>query len=280
MKARELLKVTLDSAPRAYDPATLTDALQVPNLDQLALSPSWVSLEKLWGKEVSKLGWQFPDNLRLLAAHKNPVTGEYEPRVLTNQNASLGTGLAATGAHEFLFQPVKVGNEYLVDGGHVHLNPVLPETTGDTKPAIVIRLNRVTEMPNELKWPNVLFQLPGKDQLLPLFKRYLYWQELNPSEPVRNDVDARNNVLIDLKTEVPGLNMWISRDQALSMVKDGYKQAFEQIRQAITQGRLTPTRDFHSERTDRAVGSQPPEPQLDDLSRKPQSYRARPRDAA
>jgi hypothetical protein len=69
----------------------------------------------------------------------------------------------------------------------------------------------------------------------------LYWNEMNPSEPVHNDVDTKKNVLLDLKTTVPGLDFWATEGRCLQMVKDGFEQTYPQVKAAIAAGRLKPS---------------------------------------
>jgi predicted acylesterase/phospholipase RssA len=241
LSPRQLLKVTYDNRSSAYDPTKLYGAIGVPTLGQLTLSNSLVSLERLWEPEVRRMGWTWPDNLELIAAHKNAKTGEYEPRVLTNKDASLAKGLAATGAHEAVFQPVKVGNEYLVDGGHAHMNPVIPNETADGKPAIVFRLGRVKEVPEHLNHPfwDPRAWIPEPDGLPPIVKKMLIEKEMQT--PVKNDVDPRH-VVIDLDTKIAGLDFWVSADEAREMVRSGFRQGFKQLAQAIKDGRIVPSR--------------------------------------
>jgi len=224
----------------AYDPTRIGMGMEMPAFGQ---SSNMVSLERLWEPEVRKLGWKWPNNLKLLAAHKNSSTGEFEPRVLTNKDAQLATGLAATGAHEAVFKPVKVGNEYLVDGGHYHMNPVIPNDRIGGKPAIVFRLNRVTEVPPHLDRPFWVPRawVPEPDGLPPIVKKMLLEKEM--STPVRNEVDPKH-VIVDLQTKVAGLDFWVSKDEALEMVRHGYRQGFDQLKKAIADGRIVPRRSL------------------------------------
>lgn len=254
LTARQLLKVTYESRSNAYDPTQMLRGMEAPSIGQLALSNSLISLEKLWKPAVKKLGWTWPDNLELIAAHKNAKTGEYEPRVLTNKSAGLATGLAATGAHEAVFQPVKVGNEYLVDGGHYHMNPVIPNETSTGKPAIVFRLGRMTEVPEHLNRPfwDPRAWVPEGDGLPPIVKKMLIEKEINT--PYRNDVDPKH-VVIDLETKVAGLDFWVSANEARQMVRDGFRQGFKQLAQAIKAGRIVPQRTLTAGTADTVKGN-------------------------
>lgn len=139
-----------------YSPETFMDALKIPTWNSLFNGDSWISLENLWQKEVAALGWKPNDRLRLVAAYKDPTDGSYKPYVFRGSDYDLGKGLAATGALPGVFAPVKIGDKSLVDGGLYHFNPVLP---GETQPSIVLRLNRVTEMPTRLQFPWVFSRL-------------------------------------------------------------------------------------------------------------------------
>ncbi len=265
MTSRALLSLALNKRARMFDPQTYMQSFNLPTPDN-PVPRAMFSLKNLWEQDVQKLGWKPNERLQLVSSYKAASTDSYQPYLFRGTNYKLGPALAATGGYEPVFSGVRLaetqldakggmtglhaelpGDTILEDGGKFHLNPIFP--TAAAKPEIVIRLNRVKEIPDRLEFPHILFNPIGENGLPAFMERQMYWNEMHPGKPVQNAVDASKNVLIDIETDVPAMNFFVSKQKALSMVRSGYRQASNQLKDAIASGKLESLgRDFKPRR--------------------------------
>ena len=118
MKPFEILQHTkLVTKNASTSPFRWLDGVSIPTLEQLKISPSWLSLEGPWRREVEALHLQ--PNSRLVIPAEKAGTGEAEVFRGNNYRIPFHKAIAASGADHPFFMPVDGGDGLLTDAVHI-----------------------------------------------------------------------------------------------------------------------------------------------------------------
>lgn len=210
----DLIEIFLDIvAARWQEPITTLRGLAV----------GCYNLQPFMAQLVSRYGLVAKPNLRLLACDST-----YKTPVLFEGEYSLVKALTASCSVPRVFCPVphrQSGREaLLVDGAIWHYNPTQFSDDG----SIVSTFSTASGYPSN--WQTIA-------------DLYFHWREMYmPLAGDHRDVDRTKHIVIENgDPDVAALNFGLGRDRYMRMVDGAYKKALVVLRQAIAEGRLSPT---------------------------------------